>query len=779
MSKPKIPNQRNEYKSLNARLDKYALMVEEFYETLSLEAAKKAAMVGYDGTIEFHFDDYPQLKAQVDDMMYNWVSDMETLIYQGTSTEWMNSNVVQSLMADKVLKAYTATVDREKYKVYYETNPQALQAFQKRRDRGMNLSDKIWRQEKSLRYELEEAISCAIHKGTSAVTLSKRISKYLNDFPSLQKDYGKMYGKATRSSDCEYRSMRLARSEINMAYRGAENERWRQFDFVVGYEIKVSHKHRVPDICDDLQGKYPKDFEWVGWHPNCTDYKIPILKTEDEFFSLDDKPSKNEVTDVPPQFKKWVQENQDSIKRAEARGTAPYFVRDNRKLVERLMKGKNTDVIPLKHVDTYEKKVNESLTVIADKLGIRVGKPMTFEEANALRGNPHYMEDISYRINCQTCVVANELRRKGLDVEAIARLRGGIQDKIKHVWSSAWTDIDGNAVEPSLVGAETYYKTMRLGEIKKKVKRYKSTVKSQKELSELVESHINDGERWILGFNWQGQNGGHVICVERFKGKIRYYDPQCGIASDVWPNLRDVELRTGARILRVDNLIPNVDVCSKILQKAGGKVMTGVPSDAVGILGLAEIESKIERYYRLETNRERVQMLKEIVDDRAFKELKYHSIKDHKIYSADIRDFDEKLRTVKEMPKNITVAKKLLSNGYDVYLMPNPKQTQSADFIIRKGGLLYYTEAKTLDGKSTLNHLISKGASQSDRIVVDIIGTSDINYIRREVKRGFEKNHNLSVITLLKGNSEIIVSRQIANDKEFERRFRELWSRKK
>lgn len=338
MSKPKTPNQKNEYKKLDARLNQYALKVEEMYEFLALEAAKKAVIVGYDGEVEFHFDDYPQLKAQVDEMMSMWVGDMEQLIYQGTSAEWMNSNVVQSLLADKVLKAYTATVDREKYKVYYETNSQALQNFQKRRDRGMNLSDKIWRQEKSLRFELEEAISCAIQKGMSAVTLSKRISKYLNDYPKLQQDYGKMYGKATRSSDCEYRSMRLARSEINMAYRGAENERWKQFDFVVGYEIKVSHRHRVPDICDELQGKYPKDFYWTGWHPNCTDYKIPILKTEDEFFSLDNKPSVNEVSDMPVQFKRWVRDNQDKIKRAERKGTTPYFVRDNRKIVNGMMK---------------------------------------------------------------------------------------------------------------------------------------------------------------------------------------------------------------------------------------------------------------------------------------------------------------------------------------------------------------------------------------------------------------------------------------------------------
>lgn len=780
MSKPNIPNQRNEYKKLNARLNKYVLQVEDIYTAITEQAAQMATRVGYDGDREFRFSDYPQIKAQVDEMAANYVADMENLIYAGTSAEWANSNLVQDLLVNKVLKAYNAQVSGEKYKVYYDPNSDALKSFQQRRDRGMNLSQRLWNQSSDMLTELEETISTAIQKGMSAVTLSKRVSKYLQDFPKMQKDYTKKYGKATRSYDCEYRSIRLARSEINMAYRSSENERWRKLDFVVGYEIKVSHKHTVPDICDDLAGKYPKDFEWVGWHPNCTDYKIPILKTEEEFFSIDDKPSVNEVNDVPDSFKQWVRDNQASIKRAEARGTTPYFVRDNRKLVDELMKDRKNPVIKPMHVLSKEEKMqNESLSAIAKSLGITVGKPMSFEEANALRGNPHFAEDMSYRINCQTCVVANELRRRGLDVEAIGKIRGGIQDKIKHVAYSSWTDIDGNPVEPLWVGVEEYFKTIRLGEITKKVKRHRTTLKSKNELSQLVESHIKEGERWTLAFNWEGNNGGHVICLERVKGKIRYYDPQCGKSSDVWPNLRDVDINLGARILRVDNLVPNVDVCSKIVQKAGAKMMTGVPSDVGEILGLAEIENKIERYYKLGTNKERVQILREIVDDRAFRELKYHSMKDHKIYSADIRDFDERLRTVREMPKNITIAKKLLSNGYDVYLMPNPKQTQSADFIIKKGGLLYYTEAKTLDGKSTLNHLISKGALQADRIVVDIIGTGDINYIRREVKRGFERNSNLSFIILLKGNSEIIVSRQIVNDKEFERRFRELWSRKK
>ena len=54
-----------------------------------------------------------------------------------------------------------------------------------------------------------------------------------------------------------------------MAYRTAENERWKQMDFVVGYEIKRSGREFPCTVCESLAGKYPKDFTWVGWHPNC------------------------------------------------------------------------------------------------------------------------------------------------------------------------------------------------------------------------------------------------------------------------------------------------------------------------------------------------------------------------------------------------------------------------------------------------------------------------------------------------------------------------------
>ena len=426
---------------------------------------------------------------------------------------------------------------------------------------------------------------------------------------------------------------------------------------------------------------------------------------------------------------------------------------------------------------------SDALSAIAKNVGVKVGKPMSFEEANALRGNPHFSENVIFRINCQTCVVANELRRKGLDVEAIGRI-AGVQDKIKRtlgssVWISAWTDIDGNAVKEMLVGSEVYYKTARLGKIKKKVPKHRSTVKSRKELSQLVESHVKDGERWMVAFNWEAKGTGHVICIERVEGKIRYYDPQCGKVSDVWPNLQDVYLNTGARILRVDNLLPNVDVCSKIVQKAGSKAIIGTPSNTGKILGVAEIEAKMKSYHKATSNKDRVELLKEIVEDKSFQEMKYYSTKDNKIYSADIRDFDERLQSIAEMPKNIAIAKKMVANGYNVYLLPNTRDEKSADFIFSKGGRLYYFEGKRMDGTSTLNHLIAKGVTQSDRIVVDVVGIDEMRYIRAEVKKGFERYSNLQQIILLKGKKVISITRQMANDKSFEEIFKKRWNQNK
>ena len=76
-------------------------------------------------------------------------------------------------------------------------------------------------------------------------------------------------------------------------------------------------------------------------------YCIPILKTEDEFWLLDeDEKSVNEVTDVPKGFVDWVKDNAERINAAEKHGSLPYFIADNRDTVKRIMVGAASDSKP-------------------------------------------------------------------------------------------------------------------------------------------------------------------------------------------------------------------------------------------------------------------------------------------------------------------------------------------------------------------------------------------------------------------------------------------------
>lgn len=181
-----------------------------------------------------------------------------------------------------------------------------------RKIKGLGLSERIWNQRADVKEALEKSLSVGIEKGMSAVKLSKKVSKYLNDYPSLAKAYKKKYGKAITIQNCEYRSVRLARNEINMAYRSAEQERWARMDYIKGKEIKTtnnpSHKH---DMCDLLAGVYPSYFPWVGWHVNCMCYAIPVIMSEKEYWS-----GKQPRNAMPKNFTNWVNDNKDKVKQS-------------------------------------------------------------------------------------------------------------------------------------------------------------------------------------------------------------------------------------------------------------------------------------------------------------------------------------------------------------------------------------------------------------------------------------------------------------------------------
>lgn len=302
----------------------------------------------------FRFADYPALKARYDRLIRDMEAELLTAIEEGVKQEWGRADRKNDALAIGVVGSAGDAAALG----YIRRHADALEAFMSRRRGGMTLSDRVWQYTGQYSAQIQDAIGIAITDGTSAAELSREVRRYLNRpdtlFRRVRDEYGMLHlsrnAKAYHPGQGVYRSAymnarRMAATEINMAYRTEDHLRVQNLDFVVGIEVHLSGNHNckgVPpgqfyDICDELQGKYPKTFKFVGWHPHCRCYTTTILKSREEMKEdakriKDGKsPSKAEnspqaVTKLPDNFTKWLADNQQRVATAKR---LPYFLKDN------------------------------------------------------------------------------------------------------------------------------------------------------------------------------------------------------------------------------------------------------------------------------------------------------------------------------------------------------------------------------------------------------------------------------------------------------------------
>lgn len=338
------------------RTEAYASAIDRLYQTAIADFSRLATRTKINPKKAFSFDDYPTAKREAAKIVSGLTEKMKAVVEVGSREEWLYANK----KADSFLKSIldTSKLDKKRLSGYQDRNLNALKAFQKRKVNGMNLSQRVWKYTDQFKQTMELGIDVGLGEGRSAQELARDLKSNLLEpdklFRRVRDKRGNLQlskaAKAFHPGQGVYRSsyknaMRLARSEINMAYRTSDNLRWGQLDFVVGFEVKLSNNHTLNgkpfrDICDDLAGKYPKTFKFNGWHPQCRCYSVPILMDPDEFnadelnelkSALNGKEyrkyvSKNTVRDVPNNFKTWARDNQKKI---DGYKSTPYFVKDN------------------------------------------------------------------------------------------------------------------------------------------------------------------------------------------------------------------------------------------------------------------------------------------------------------------------------------------------------------------------------------------------------------------------------------------------------------------
>lgn len=333
--------------------EQYAAAVQALFDRATLAIAQSATRRNIDPDKLFSFDDYPEVKTELQKVVGQLASRLQTTIETGSKNQWLfacekNDGFIASIMD-------TSKLSKARLKKMQDRNLDALSTFQGRKVGGMDLSQRVWRYVGQFRDQLETALDVGLGEGRSAQQLARDVKKNLREpdrlFRRVRDKRGNLVlSKAARAfhpGQGVYRSsvknaQRLTRSEINMAYRESDFLRWQQLDFVVGFEIHRSNHEPLCKckMCDRLQGRYPKTFKFKGWHPQCMCYAVPILMDEETFDEneLGDlkaalrgteykkKQAKNLVTDVPDEFKEWVAENMEA---SAGWSSTPYFIKDN------------------------------------------------------------------------------------------------------------------------------------------------------------------------------------------------------------------------------------------------------------------------------------------------------------------------------------------------------------------------------------------------------------------------------------------------------------------
>lgn len=657
---------------------------------------KQLTLLGYgedmlEDDVLFNFDNFPQLKARLNEIFNDYYQN-SLLCYKSGITD----GVALAYNHDEmVIGGYSVLTDKA-IRVARDTAAATFIANRLKAKNGLNLAQTVWNYCQQTKSEFEMAMSNTIadgiKEGSSAEEIGKSIRKYLNDPDMMYRRYhtikvqknGKKKDVVTwrrrRIIDGKvrfveeplekvgmgvYRSarknaLRVARTEINAAYHKARNERWQNEPFVIGQYIHVSPQHDIDDICNDLEGRYPKDYVWISWHSQCMCTSDPITiqgEEKKEFYKrlmagedMSNYVSPFAVLTMPEKYNQYIRDNSEAIVKAGMRGKLAWHLQDNTKYWAHLLSPSDRKKLGLNAVSSkeaiikvakarhakrdakaiqkawtyrrmtmYEDKMDKlrsKLTYSKDilsgalakryeavykaiqspnswsvanierlykrfadgisirerwdkllwdgftkeqiancrelekKLGILKGRPMNWLQANNGKENPYYRWSEQYRVNCQTCTVAHELRRRGFNIVAKGRAEGfDTISEIKMNWMERFGNKD-EYIKSSVWAKEHGYQIMN----KKRIEEFLLNTLGK-----------NDG-RYEIYCQWK-KNSAHVFSAYTENHKVWMFDPQNGKSgTDV---VKYIDSMKGSKVwvMRIDDKVINTGMSKAITTK--------------------------------------------------------------------------------------------------------------------------------------------------------------------------------------------------------------------
>ena len=130
-----------------------------------------------------------------------------------------------------------------------------------------------------------------------------------------------------------------------------------------------------------------------------------------------------------------------------------------------------------------------------------------------------------------------------------------------------------------------------------------------------------------------------------------------------------------------------------------------------------------------------------------------------------------------DFPSLLDAARKAVSHGNCVYILPNPKGIRTADFIFENKGIFKMYDLKTITGKASLENRLMESIGQTNHVLVNVCTQYSSRLMAEQIKSYFQHNPNAVEVLIYRGRKAITVKRKWIVTPNFSEAFRRLYEK--
>lgn len=128
-----------------------------------------------------------------------------------------------------------------------------------------------------------------------------------------------------------------------------------------------------------------------------------------------------------------------------------------------------------------------------------------------------------------------------------------------------------------------------------------------------------------------------------------------------------------------------------------------------------------------------------------------------------------------DWPSLLDAARKAVTHGNKVFILPNPKGTKTADFIFENKGVYKMYDLKTISGKASLDNRLMESTNQTNRVLINVSTDYNPRLMSIQIKKYFDANPSAVEVLIYKGKKTISVSRRFTENTLYLFMFRQKY----